>query len=279
MPYKTILVHLDEVSRARERIRIASDLAMAGDAHLIGASMIGVSTLTFSQSHIDEKDPAVSAHLEFLRERARRYATDFELIAQQKGVPTYEGRVVDGEAGYGICLQARYCDLIVVGQTNPDDRSPIVAPDFPEFVVMNAGRPVLIVPDDRQFATVGKRVLICWNASREATRAITDAIPILRAADIVQVVVFNPDSKSESHGEGAGDDIALFLARHGINVEVLPPQSDRDVGKGLLALAETLSSDLLVMGGYGHTRFREFLLGGVTRVILDEAKVPVLMSH
>ena len=279
MTYKTILVHLDQVSRAQERIRIAADLAVAGDAHLIGAAMIGISTLTFDRSHIEEKDPALASHLAFLRERARGFSADFESIAQQRGVLSYEGRVVDGEAGYGICLQARYCDLVVLGQANLNDPSPLVGSDFPESVLINGGRPVLIVPNDRQFAGMGKKVLISWNASREATRAVTDAIQILKAADIVQVAVFNVDPRSDSHGERAGDDVALFLARHGINVDVLPAQRSRNIGNDLLSEINTLSSDLLVMGGYGHTRFREFLVGGVTRTILDQAGIPVLMSH
>lgn len=279
MPYKTILVHLDQADHAGNRIEVAADLAMAEGAHLIGAAMIGVSTLTFKRSHIEEKDPAVAAHLNFLRDRASRFAADFEAIVRQKGVESYEGRVVDGEAGYGICLQARYSDLVVIGQTDLDQRAPAVAPDFPEFVLMHAGRPVLIIPRRRRIENFGKSVLIGWNASQEATRAVTDSLPILRRADVVRVAVFNPDSESEVHGDQAGADIALFLARHGVKVEVLPPQQADKVGSALLALADAHAVDLLVMGGYGHTRFREFLLGGVTRTVLAEMRIPVLMSR
>jgi nucleotide-binding universal stress UspA family protein len=279
MSYKTILVHLDRADRASERIRIAAELAQAEGAHLIGAAMIGVSTLTFSHSRIEERDPAIAAHLGFLRERAVRFAADFEEAAQKSGVGSYEGRTVDGDAGYALCLQARYCDLVVIGQTDPNDRTPIVAPDFPEFVVLHAGRPVLIVPKDWRANAVGKKVLIAWNASQEATRAVTDSLPILRRAELVQVAVFNPDSDSEVHGEGAGDDIALFLARHGVNVEVLPARRASRVGSALLELAGEQGSDLLVMGGYGHTRFREFLMGGATRAVLADMRIPVLMSR
>lgn len=279
MSYKTILVHLDQPEYAGDRIRIAAELAMAENAHLIGAAMIGVSTLSFDRSHIEEKDPAVAGHLKFLRERASRFAADFEDIARKTGVQSYEGRVVDGESGYGICLQARYADLVVVGQTDLDRRAPVVSPDFPEFVLLHAGRPVMIVPNDGQVKSAGKSVLIAWNASQEATRAVTDSLPILRRADIVRVATFNPESELEAHGEEAGADIALFLARHGVNVEVLPPQRASSVGNALLALADEHRSDLLVMGGYGHTRFREFLLGGVTRAVLADMRISVLMSH
>lgn len=279
MSYKTILVHIDHAEYSRNRMEIAADLAIADDAHLIGAAMIGVSTLTFDRSHIEEKDPAIAAHLNFLRERASRFAAGFEDVARRKGVRSYEGRVVDGEAAYGTCLQARYSDLVVIGQTDLNRSAPIVAPDFPEFVILHAGRPVLIIPHGGQVKSVGKSVMIAWNASQEATRAVTDSLPILRRADIVRVAVFNPDSRSEVHGEQAGADIALFLARHGVKVEVLPPQQSSRVGNALLALAEQHGVDLLVMGGYGHTRFREFLLGGVTRAVLADMRIPVLMSR
>ena len=121
--------------------------------------------------------------------------------------------------------------------------------------------------------------MICWNASREATRAVADAIPILRRADVVQIAMFNIDKEPDVNAELAGNDLAVYLARHGINVEVLPPRTDKNIGSAVLALAREQSSDLLVMGGYGHTRFREFLLGGVTRTVLGEATMPVLMSH
>lgn len=121
--------------------------------------------------------------------------------------------------------------------------------------------------------------MICWNASREATRAVADTIPVLRRADVVQIAMFNIDKEPDVNAEHAGHDLAVYLARHGINVEVLPPQVDKNIGSAVLALAEEQSCDLLVMGGYGHTRFREFLLGGVTRTVLGDATMPVLMSH
>lgn len=279
MSYKTILVHLDKKSVAGQRIRIAANLATAENACLVGAAMIGISTQTFLQAHIDEKDPVLASHLQFLHDRAARFVQEFETEAKRIGVSSYEGRIVDGEANQGISLLARVADLVVIGRTDLEEKSPIVAPDFPEYVMMNAGRPVLIIPPAYEKEIVGQRVMICWNASRESIRAVADAIPILKKANLVQIVMYNIENEPDVNAELAGSDIALYLARHGINVEVLPPQKNKHIGNALLELAESQTTDLLVMGGYGHTRFREFLLGGVTRTVLGDSNIPVLMSH
>lgn len=279
MSYKTILVHLDKKDILGKRARIAANIAMAEDAHLLGVAMIGISTQSFYQAQIDDKDPALAAHLKFLRDRAGKYVQEFEEDIKHIGLTTYEGRIVDGEASDGISLLGRTTDLIVIGRTDLDARGASVTPDFPEFVMMNAGRPVLIVPPKYEKETVGKKAMICWNASRESIRAVVDALPLLKKAELAQIVMYNIDEESDMDAAVAGADIAEYLGRHGVNVEVLPPQKSRKIGSSLLELAAQQGTDLLVMGGYGHTRFREFLLGGVTRTILEESNVPVLMSH
>ncbi len=279
MSYKTILVHLDQKERAANRIRIAANLAKIEDAHLVGAAMIGISTLTFREARISEKDPALASHLKFLTDRAQGFVDDFVQEVGSMGVLSYEGRVVDGESGYGISLQARYSDLVVIGQTNLNEEAPIVQPDFPECVIIHTGRPVLLIPPSYEKETVGSRVLISWNAAKEVRRAVTDAIPLLRRAEVVDVVMFNMESEPDMREENSVTDLAVFLSRHGVNVHVLQPRQARNIGQALLEIAAERGTDLLVLGGYGHTRFRQFLLGGVTRTILTETTVPVLMSH
>ncbi|MGE5621859.1 MAG: universal stress protein [Bacillota bacterium] len=279
MPYKTVLVHVDESAHASERIKIAAAVAMAENAHLIGTAMTGASRYLMQTRMLAELDPNLKTHLDFLRARAMRGLEDFEATAQKLGLPSFEKRLVDDEAGGGICLQARYADLVVIGQNDPYEVSPVVMPDFPEYVVLYSGRPVLLVPYSGHFDGIGKRVLIAWDASMPATRAVTNAIPLLRRAQIVQVVIFNPDARRQVHGALPGADIALYLARHDVKVEVLERKTDREVGLALQALASELQSDLLVMGGYGHARFREILLGGVTSTVLETMRVPVLMAH
>ncbi|HYD63209.1 MAG TPA: universal stress protein [Noviherbaspirillum sp.] len=278
MPFKTILVHVDESGGASERIKIAAAMAMAENAHLIGTAVTGASRYLLQTRMLAELDPNLKSHLAFLHDRAMRGLADFEAAVQVLGLPSFEQHLVDDEAGGGICLQARYADLVVIGQNDPEEKSPVVMPDFPEYVVLHCGRPVLVVPHAGQFDNIGKRVLVAWDASMEATRAITNAIPMLSRAHTVDLVLFNAGVQQRLQSSRPGADIAQYLARHGIKVEVLRRRTEQDIGDALLALLQELGSDLLVMGAYGHTRFREIVLGRVTETVLASMTVPVLMS-
>jgi nucleotide-binding universal stress UspA family protein len=279
MSYKTVLVHVDESARASERIKIAAAIAMAEQAHLIGTAMTGASRYFIQTRMLAELDPNLREHLAFLRERAQRGLEDFEQAARLIGMPSFEKRLVDDEAGGGICLQARYADLVVIGQNDPQEVSPVVMPDFPQYVVLNSGRPVLLVPHTGRFDTLGHRVLIGWDASMAAAHAISGAIPLLKCAQKICVAVFNPDKQPQAHGAVPGSDISRYLARHGIKVEVLQRHTRQPLGEALLGLAADLQSDLVVMGGYGHARFREIMLGEVTAHVLETMQVPVLMAY
>ena len=279
MSYQTVLVHVDETSRSNLRVKIAAEIAMLDNAHLIGTAVTGVSRFIYQDGNISASDPNLTIHLNFLRERAEKAVAGFNKTVAELGVASYESTIANDEAGGGIGLQARYSDLVIVGQTDMDEPSPSVLPDFPEYIVMNSGRPVLIIPYAGDFSTVAKRPLISWDASRESTRAVTDAIPLLKRADLVQVAIFNSKALPDAHGEQPGADIALFLARHGIKVEVSVHKTSTDIGNALLSLSHDLDSDMIVMGGYGHSRFREMIMGGVTRTILESMTIPVLMSH
>jgi nucleotide-binding universal stress UspA family protein len=279
MSYKTILVHVDQSRHAAKRIRIAADIAMAENGHLIGAAMTGMSRFIYDSGTLNPNDPDLANHLEFLHERANRSLAEFDLIAREMGVLSFERRLIDDDVGSGICLQARYCDLVVIGQSDLKDLSLGVMLDLPDYVLMNCERPVLIIPHAGRFDHVGKKVLVAWNASAESTRAVTGAIPFLKCASTVEVAIFNSAAQSDAHGAQPGADIALYLARHDIKVEVIQQTTDSNIGNALLSLAADASSDLIVMGGYGHTRFREILLGGATRTILESMTIPILMSH
>lgn len=275
MSYKTVLVHVDESAHASERIKMATAIAMAEGAHLIGTATTGASRYLVQTRMLADLDPNLKEHLAFLRQRAERGLADFEATARKLDIASFEKRLVDDEAGGGICLQARYADLVVIGQNDPDEVSPVVMPDFPQYVVLHCGRPVLIVPYAGRFEGIGRRVLIGWDASMAATHAVTNAIPLLRCAQIVEVAIFNP----QAHGTAPGSEIARYLARHGIRVEVLQRETDSETGDALLALADELTSDLIVLGGYGHSRWRETVFGGVTQGFLERGAVHVLFSH
>jgi nucleotide-binding universal stress UspA family protein len=279
MSYKTILVHVDQSKHTAARIRLAAEIAIRENAHLIGAAMTGISRFLYEESAIDLNRTVLANHVDFLYQRANQVLTEFDRIAEHTGLQSYEKRLIDDDEHGGLCLQARYCDLVVLGQTDISESSSPGLSDLPEYVVLNSGRPVLIVPHAGTFDSVGKSVLVAWDGRMEATRAATDAIPLLRSAKNVTIALFNPSISAAGHGEQPGTDIALFLARHGIKVEVMQQTTSIDVGNALLSLAADICSDLIVMGGYGHTRFREVLLGGVTQTVLETMTVPVLMSH
>ena len=137
-----------------------------------------------------------------------------------------------------------------------------------------------MVPYAGEFETIGTRCLLAWDGSREAARAADDAMPLLAKAKLVEVVVINEGSNNAAgHGAIPGADIALYLARHGVTAQVNNIASDIDVGNTMLSHAADTGSDLIVMGAYGHSRVREWIMGGATRMLLDTMTVPVLMSH
>ena len=164
----------------------------------------------------------------------------------------------------------------MLGQDDPESDNTGVL----ETVLFDSGRPVLAIPFAGSLPTIGKRVLVGWNASREASRALHDALPLLAKAESATVFLANPKGGLGAHGEEPGADIARHLARHGVKVNVAKAVAD-DVSDSALLLnhASDMGADLLVMGAYGHSRLREFILGGVTRSLLREMTVPVLLSH
>eukprot|EP01037_Dinobryon_pediforme_P021026 gene21026-21791_t len=274
MSYKTIIVHVDQSKHAAARIRLAAELALSHEAHLVGAAMTGISRFIYPDGTIS-LDTIISE----LRDAANVNLDQFEAIVKKLGVPSYERRLTEDDAAGGLAMQARYADLVVVSQTDRSESGDSGASDIPEYVALNSARPVLTIPYAGRFENPGRNVLIAWDGSMEATRAVTNALPLLRRARQVTVVLFNVSRFSGVHGQEPGADIALYLARHGVKVSVSSEFTELDIGNALLSLAADKGADLLVMGSYGHTRFREVLLGGVTQTILKTMTLPVLMSH
>jgi nucleotide-binding universal stress UspA family protein len=212
-------------------------------------------------------------------EQAEELHQAFEHAAQLRGLSGEWRAVAEGwEAD--PALHARYADLTILGQRDPDSDATGPIRPRPERVTLASGRPILVVPYAGRFETIGKCVLIAWNASREAARAVADAMPLLAAADRVTVLAVDPQSGPDGHGDLPGADIALHLARHEVKAQIERTVSaDVPIGEVLLSRAADLGADLLVMGAYGHSRARELLLGGATRTILASMTIPVLMSH
>lgn len=276
MALRDLLVHVDSDDACAARIDIAVALAARHEAHLTG---LHVMVWPYLPGYVEAQLPPSfqDEQRRDLDERAGRAAARFHEGARRGGV-TPEWRTVEGNLLATVGLHARYVDLTVLGQgvDLPDPSGEVAW--LPEELVLGVGRPVLIVPRYGTFPTLGERVLVAWNGSREATRAVNDALPILERA--TTVTVLSIDAEGEPYRRAPGADIALHLARHGIRAEAASTRSvELPVGDVLLSFAADCGADLLVMGAYGHSRLREMLLGGATRHVLRHMTVPVLMSH
>jgi nucleotide-binding universal stress UspA family protein len=278
MTYKTILVHVDNGRRWPARVEVAVELAGRFEAHLVGLHAV-TPVYTRAYRTVEHGPLVIEGQKQLALERAKRAETMFRQALEKRSLANADWRVSSNDALETVLLHSRCADLIVMGQPDLQDDSG-VEPAFAHRLVLMAGRPVLFVPYIGPSGTLGKRILLAWNATREAARAATDALPFLKAADEVCVVVINPGGASHGHVPGA--DIGLYLARHGVHakVEVIEGADIlHDAGNLLLSRAADLSSDLIVMGAYGHSRFSELVLGGVTRTMFESMTVPVLMSH
>jgi nucleotide-binding universal stress UspA family protein len=277
MSYKTILVHCDASKSVSHRLDVATDLAQRFGARLVGLHV----RRRFETSIFLDGGFAMDDFFNIYDEGVKADETEaraaFTKTTTKGQELTTEWRAVDGYVDSELAVQARYADLVVAGQAGPE---PTATPsDLPETVALTTGRPVLLMPFIGA-KPPGKIVLLCWNASREAARAAADALPFLKAAQKVIVLVVNPTVSAEGHGAEPGADAAAWLARHGVKVivqrDVAP---DADVGGVILSRAADHDADLIVMGIYGHSRMREMVLGGASRTLLASMTVPVFMSH
>ena len=176
-------------------------------------------------------------------------------------------------------MQARHADLTVLGGRDPGATGPQFALNF-KSLLLQSGRPLLMVPPGARLNLPIRRVVLAWKPSREASRALHDALPLLSPDSEVDVLMIDPQVGEGGHGQQPGADIAVHLARHGFKVRVLSqPNQGQSAGNAILTHLREADADLLVMGGYGHARWREAVLGGCTRTVLDEAKTPVLFAH
>lgn len=280
MTYQTVVVHCDADRRANVRLDLATEIASQSNAHLVG--LYARQPMRLPGYVLAELgDDLIEQHRTASSTRAETVHAAFEEHARRAGLSRAEWRSSDGDLLDIITLNARYADLVVVGQHDPDDQSSTIPAHFPELAAIQVGRPVLVVPYAGRFDMRIKRVVIAWNGSRESTRAVTDALPFLRAAEKVIVLVINPKTTGPNgHGEVPGADLALWLSRHDVKAEAtVDPGVTIDTGSYLLSRTADLEADMIVMGAYGHARMRELVFGGVTRTIMKEMTVPVLLSH
>lgn len=277
MDIKTLLVHVDTGPAAESRIRLALALAQRHGAHLVGAAVTGVSRFVTS-AMLAAADDRLAARCGALRDAAAEALRRFDALAREAGLASYETRLVDDDADGGLAAQARYCDLAVVGQADHAAPLPDLGADLPEYLLLTSGRPVLVVPAAGADWRPDAPALVAWDGSVEAIHAVTAALPLLRAARSTTVVAFGVPPREARDGDPCTL-LGAWLGRHGIAARACHRAAAGDVGEALLSAAADLDAGLLVMGGYGHARYRELVLGGVTATILRSLTVPVLLAH
>jgi nucleotide-binding universal stress UspA family protein len=279
MNYKTLLVHLDDSRQSGLRTRIALDLARRFDAHLIGLYIVCQDLMRPMFRPGEGLRPAVlEAQHEARRERAEAAFLEAARLAMCKA----EWRAPPGPAVETAALHARHADLVVLGQNNPHDPAAYIARHFVTDLLMTAGRPALVLPYTGGIDTLGQNVLVAWDGSREAARAVADALPLLRrAASVTIEAVTPPGYRTPEEAAPAAIEVAAWLDPHGIRASfsATPRVAGVSTGATLLNRASDLHADLLVMGAYGHSRGWERALGGATRTLLESMTVPVLISH
>jgi nucleotide-binding universal stress UspA family protein len=273
--YKTIVVHVDDSSAMDARLQAAAQLANAHGAHLVGSASTGLSwpsyallTGSMAVTPIDEFDALCTSARDSLREFAER--------ARRLGVESVEERMIEDDHRHALLLQSRYADLVVTG-LNTGARDAV--PGLAQYVAMHGARPVLAVPQAYAGAPIGGQVVVGWDGSVQATRAVQGALPLLVDADSVVLALVNAEREAGLHGEEPGADMALYLARHGVSVDVVIEKTTGPVGEALLGIAHACGAGLLVTGAFGHSRYRELVLGGVSRVLLDRSTLPVMVAH
>jgi nucleotide-binding universal stress UspA family protein len=278
MDFKTILVHVDDTAGASDRAAFAASLANAQQAHLIGATQTGISRFVREAVLPSVELGDLTPLFNELREAAIRRGAQFEATAREASLASFESRIDDDEAALALAIHALYADLVIVGRTARSDSGYAVGSGIPEYVAMNSPAPVLVLPQAATHAPGFERVLVAWNASPEAARAVRLALPFLVRAREVELAIFDEESSSVRSSRDERD-MALFLTRHGVKVDVRRHHARGEIGNALLVLAEDSKADLLVMGCYGHSRYREIMLGGASRTVLHRAPLPVLLAH
>jgi nucleotide-binding universal stress UspA family protein len=282
MSFRDILVHLDGSPRSSVRLGLAAKLAAQHGAHLTGLYVIDVPPADmftgFPSAFFDlqRAEELISRMRASATADAERVATAFRQRIERDGVRG-EWRLVEGLAGETVALHGRYADLVVVGQSEPRAGRAV---DLPAGALLGCGRPLLMVPYAGTFDVLGEIVLVAWNGSAEAARAVNEALPLLRRARKVIVLAINPSRGIRGEGDLPAADMALHLARHDIRAEAAHTLSGEiPEGETLLSYAADVGADLLVCGMYGHPRIRETIFGGVTQTLLREMTVPVFLAR
>ncbi len=279
MSEQTVVVCMNEIERTDQMLSVLKALAGKMETHFIGLYVVPAIQV-YPSAGMQLSTQVYDGFQKYYLDHAVDVKAKFDKLISDEGLQG-EWRQIQASStviAEIVIEHGRMADLIVVPQSRSDNGSGMET-DFAEQVVMECGRPVLVIPTYGDFKEFGNSVLVAWNGTRESSRAVFDAMPFLKSADKVDVSWLNPD-KTEDDMDLPGAEIATVLARHNVKVLVEAiPTGGLAAGEALLSHASDIGADMLVMGAYGHSRMREFVFGGATRTILASMTVPVLMSH
>jgi nucleotide-binding universal stress UspA family protein len=280
MAYQTLMAHLSNEAVSPAVLAAATILADRHAAHLVGLHVKPPLDLYVSADipmpvdvtrHIAEQQRQCESAIKQLFDRKSKSQT---YVSEWRSIDASLSSVVDK-----LVEQGNTSDLLIISQ-NEGDVSNSYFRNLAEHVLMACGRPLLIVPDEDPVAQIGERVFVAWDGRRESTRAMFGALPLLRRASLVHLHRINQPHQDRHHVVGVTEELANTLARHGVNTEVFHSDAHKnEIGDELLAYAIEMDADVMVMGCYGHSPLREFLLGGTTRHVLANTTLPVLMSN
>jgi nucleotide-binding universal stress UspA family protein len=276
MAYKTILVHLAYDEGHMSRLRLALSLASRFEAHLVALYIANPISMPAAIAGRGASLGYIAEATEVAREKAESVKEEISALCKRQNL-SWEWRMMEGDHLDILAEHAHLADLAIVSHSRAEMVEDRVMFHVPENLPLVVGCPVMILPESGDAVPrPGNDIMVAWKGTREALRAVRDALPFLEQAKKVRLLSTCPPEHAEPPGEKA----AAFLARHGIEAEVYTDiDGGHNVGEVILAHARDMKVDLIVMGGYGHSRLREMVLGGVTRHVLDHAQVPVLMSH
>jgi nucleotide-binding universal stress UspA family protein len=287
MALKDLLVYVNQTEGAHSRLRLAADLACRH-----GSRLTALFVREFNQRQLDMRKNAELALIsgeEFDRlnrriqlsidDAADRLQSAIEALGREYHL-AIEWRCVDGSALVVAPQHARYADLCILGPDERDDGESI-GYDFSEKLLFATGRPLVFIPSVGAFETLGRHIVIGWNESRPATRAVSDALPLIERAERTTVITVDSADFANRDGAQAADQLVQHLRRHSPSVDAVKLKNipARSIADALQAEASILGADLIVTGAYGHSKLWENLVGGVTRDLLDHMTFPVFMSH
>jgi nucleotide-binding universal stress UspA family protein len=276
MSVNDIVVYVDGAEATKERVEFAVALAKEHGAHVLGIAFAPTALLPLYGADVGLAN--ISEALEGVKAQGETALETFKAHAEAHGVSA-EGRLLEGmseELPRDFACAARHVDLAIIGQ--PRDGDPLIGQyALVERCLFASGRPVMIVPSACEKIEIAGTVVAAWDGSAEAARAFNDALTFLKAPKRVVLLVGVAEERGE---EPEVDDMVAHLKRRGIAAEVMRfATGEGDIGKTILAKANELEADMIVMGAFHHSRWREFILGGVTLTMLEEATIPLFMAH